>query len=218
MKKIVAVISRYDKNITNKNVFIMYDAFKNIILDNNLLPINIIPPTININKKMNSKEIKDLYNLLDLCDGIIMQGGDNFYDYDKEIVKYAIKKDKPILGICLGMQSMCSINNNNLNKLNTSYHNQDKDYVHDINIKKESLLYNIIKKEKISVNSYHKEYVESTGIYNITSYSDDGIIESVEYNKNKFNIGVQFHPEKTYYIDNNMKKIFKHFFKTIKTQ
>lgn len=217
MKKIIGVIARPDKNITSKNVFIMYDAFKNIILENNMLPLNIIPPTTNINSAMKSDELKDFYNLLNLCDGLILQGGDEFYDYDKKVVEYAINKDVPILGICLGMQVMASLEENNLKKLDSNLHNQEKNYAHSIKISENSLLYKILNKDKINVNSYHKEHVISSGIYKIVAKSNDNVIEAIEYNKNKFNVGLQFHPEKTYYIDDNMKKIFKYFFDIVNT-
>ena len=192
----------------------MYDNFKNIIIENNLLPISIIPPVLNINEKLNSNEIKDLHDLLDMCNGIILQGGDNFYNYDIEVIKYAIKKDIPILGICLGMQAMASINKFNLKFIDN--HNSDKLYSHKIYINKNTKLYNILKKDIINVNSYHKECITNSGIYNTSALSNDNVIEAIEYNKNKFNIGLQFHPEKNY-SDINMKKIFKFFFNIIKS-
>lgn len=211
MKRKIGIISRYDKNISGKDVFIMYDSFKNIILDNGLLPICIIPPVYNINNSVNDKEEKDINELLDMCDGIILQGGDDFYDYDKKVCEYAIKNNKPILGICLGMQCMASIYQNNLNKINN--HN---DTFHKINIVKNSKLFNILGEDNILVNSYHNEYVNDPGIYSVSALSYDNVIESIEYNNNTFNLGVQFHPEKTYYEDENMKKIFVEFFDSIK--
>lgn len=42
--------------------------------------------------------------ILDLCDGIIFQGGSTIYPYHFQILEYAIKKHIPVLGICMGHQ------------------------------------------------------------------------------------------------------------------
>ena len=42
--------------------------------------------------------------ILDLCDGIIFQGGSTIYPYHFQILDYAIKKHIPVLGICMGHQ------------------------------------------------------------------------------------------------------------------
>jgi len=216
--KIIGIICRPDKNITNKNVFIINEKFKDIILTFRCIPIGILPNLKNINKKLNKKEIEDLEKILTICDGFIMQGGDNYYDYDRVILKYAIKNDIPVLGICLGCQIMASLYEDNLKIIDKNIynnHNANEEFVHNIIIDKTSKLYSILKKEKIMVNSTHDEHIVDPGIYTVTSYSEDGIIESLEYTKNKFNIGIQFHPEKNFN-DNNMYKIFKTFFDIVK--
>ena len=148
----------------------------------------------------------NLNNILDICTSFIIHGGKNYEEYENDIIKYAIKNNKPILGICLGMQLMGSLYNNNLKLIGNNNH---LNTLHNININKDSLLYKIIKKNNILVNSYHEEYLINSGIYKISSMNNN-IIESIEYNKNKFNIGVQFHPEKDYK-NKYMKKIFDAF-------
>lgn len=44
-----------------------------------------------------------------MCNGIVMPGGCKIYYYDKFIAKYAIENDIPVLGICLGMQILASV-------------------------------------------------------------------------------------------------------------
>ena len=147
-----------------------------------------------------------------------MQGGNDYYDYDRVVLKYAIDNDIPIMGICLGMQVMASYKADNLIDIDLSKynsHNINSKYVHDITIDKNSKLHTILQKNKIKVNSTHNQRVKDSGIYKVSAYSNDGIIEAIEYDKNKFNIGIQFHPEKLYK-DKNMNKIFKAFFDTIK--
>ena len=218
MRKYIGIIGRPDKNITNKDVYIISKNLNDIVLDNDFIPLGILPNVKDYKNRLNKNQIFDLYNTLSKCSGIILQGGDKYYDYDKVALKYAIKNNIPILGICLGMQVMASLEENNLVDINLNKynnHNVESSYVHDIVIDKNSKLYNIIGKEKIKVNSTHKERIKSSGIYKISAYSPDGIIEAIEYNENDFNIGVQFHPERLYK-DSNVAKIFKAFFDTIK--
>lgn len=213
MKKRVGVILRPDINGTNKDIYEIYDNFRRIIINNNCVPIGIIPNICDINNKLNLDDINELITELKRCDGIICQGGDNFYDYDKVVVKYAIENDIPILGICLGMQLMSSIYEDNISLLDNNYHNH-KDCNHDVFIDKNSKLYSIIGEEKLNVNSYHKEYVTNPGIYSISAYSDDKVIEGIEYNNNSFNIGVQWHPERDMDKIYN-QKLFNAFFEVI---
>ena len=46
----------------------------------------------------------------DLCDAFVLQGGPTIESSQINIIKYAIDKKKPILGICLGMQTMAGYN------------------------------------------------------------------------------------------------------------
>ena len=84
--------------------------------------------------------------------------------------------------------------------------------LHEIKIKKDTLLYKILKKDKILVNSRHKSAINKTK-YLVSSTSSDNIIESIEDPNHKFFLGLQWHPENLYKIDYNAKKIFDYFIK-----
>lgn len=45
-------------------------------------------------------------NDLDIYDGFIMTGGGKIHPYHLQVVEYAVKKNKPLLGICMGMQTV----------------------------------------------------------------------------------------------------------------
>ena len=130
------------------------------------------------------------YETVELCDGIILPGGTDITDFDKNICKYAIENDIPILGICLGMQVMASLFEDNLERIDN--HNKKEKYVHKIKTIKGSILDDIIGESY--VNSRHNEHVINSGIYNVTAYIDNSI-EGIEYIDNRFNVGVQWHPE-----------------------
>ena len=155
-------------------------------------PIGIYPTNI------------DLF--IDFCDGFILQGGDSFTNFDLDLVSKLYKLNKPLLGICLGMQTMGYFFNGKLNKCKN--HKSEENYVHKVNIIKGTLLHKILNKTSILVNSRHNDCIECTNL-NISAISDDGIIEAVEDSHHKFFLGIQWHPETI--MDENSKLIFQNF-------
>ena len=147
--------------------------------------------------------------LIDLCSGIILQGGSDNYDIDIIITKYLHKNNIPTLGICLGMQTMAMAFNGNMGDINN--HKSDKLYVHSVDINKDSKLYDILKKDKIIVNSRHKSYIINT---DLKVSGQANIIEAIEDNAKDFFIGVQWHPETL--MDENSILLFNNFFSSIK--
>jgi len=154
---------------------------------------------------------------LDLCDGLFLPGGTKFTPYDRYILECAIEKKIPTLAVCLSMQMMsCYLEDVKL-EVNDTFinHNQEDDnlLIHKVRIDKDSKLYKILGKEEILVNSFHNYHAFSNNIYNSVAFSDDGIIEALEYPGDFFNIGVQWHPEISYDFDDNSKKIIDTFIK-----
>ena len=145
--------------------------------------------------------------IVDMCDGIVLSGGDNFTKNDFLLVEYLYQKNIPTLGICLGMQSMAKYFSNQ-EEINIENHSTTNKYVHYINIDKNSLLYKILSNEKILVNSRHNSAIVDTKIF-VSARSDDGVIEAVEDNNKKFFVGVEWHPESL--DDENTKKLFEYF-------
>ena len=146
-------------------------------------------------------------NLIEKCDGIILPGGKTRHELDNKIVKYLYEIDKPTLGICLGMQLMCmTFNNNNIKYIDN--HQNGSNYSHIIKIEKDTLLYNIIGKEYIKVNSLHSFCIPNTNLH-VSARSDDDVIEAVEKKEKRFFLGVQWHPELL--DDENTDKLFTYF-------
>ena len=170
------------------------------------------------------EELKNLESVLSLCDGFILPGGDTWYRLDEVVIDYAIRRDKPLLAICLGMQALSKvlsgekrIGYDNTIKNNTliNHLEPNKDYVHSVIIDKNSKLYSIIGEEKIRVNSRHSYHVPELDNTLICARSSDGLIEGVELKDKKFIIGVQWHPESNLE-DEHSEKIFKSFFDNFK--
>lgn len=170
------------------------------------------------------EDIKDLESVLSLCDGFILPGGDTWYRLDEVVIDYAIRKDKPLLAICLGMQALSKmligekrIGYDNTKKNNTviNHLEPNNNYVHSVIIDKNSKLYSIIGDEEITVNSRHSYHVPELDNTLVSARSSDGLIEGVELKDKKFIIGVQWHPESNLE-DEHSKKLFKAFFDNFK--
>ena len=152
--------------------------------------------------------------ILDLCDGIIIQGGKDIYPYHFQILEYCIKNNIPLLGICMGHQiiGLYSINSNNDNDLIQIDNHKIKDGNHIIHIEKNSIMYKIFG-PTLKVNSRHSFAVKKVNLpFKVTSISEDNIIESIEYiDNNNFILGVQFHPEDL----DNTENLYNYFLKEV---
>ena len=193
MKPVIGIISRKYHSETNKKINIIYKDLISAVIKSKGIPIGIPCD-------------EDITPYLNVCKGFILQGGDDIDNYNLKTIKILKEKNIPTLGICLGMQEMfykhnlIDIPNHQINSL------------HEIQIIKNTLLYKILKKEKILVNSRHKSSIKDTN-YQISSISKDNIIESIEDSSKHFFVGLQWHPENLYKVDSNSRKIFDYFIK-----
>ena len=163
--------------------------------------------------------------LVEILDGLVITGGnfdinpklysenstgsrylkDKRTDFEVDIFQNFLRTTKPILGICGGEQLMnvasggSLIQDINKSIQTTIYHEQENprnEVSHEILITRNSKLYNIIKSEKIEVNSAHHQSVNNLGKDFISSASaSDGIIEAIEHVKHPWCFGLQWHPE-----------------------
>lgn len=191
------------------------------------IPLLILPiykEELSCKNPHSEEEIKDLESVLSLCDGFILPGGDTWYSLDEVVIDYAIRRDKPLLAICLGMQALSKVlsgekkvgyDNTIKNDTLINHLEPDNNYVHSVIIDKNSKLYSIIGEEKIWVNSRHSYHVPELDNTLICARSSDGLIEGVELKDKKFIIGVQWHPESNLE-DEHSKKLFKSFFDNFK--
>ena len=225
MKPIIGIIGRPD--IKDRTMIKVNDSYRNAIIYSGGIPLLILPNQLKEYAKelynevpsLSFEEEKDLIRVLELCDGILMPGGIDGYEYDKFICKYCIENNKPTLGICLGMQIMSYYDNEySLELIDTKVfnHNKQDKYVHEVIIEDNTLLSSIVKGKRFMVNSRHNCRITTLGKYKVSAVSKDGIIEAIEYPDNKFNIGIQWHPEDLLYDDDNSKRIFDRFIEVCK--
>lgn len=206
MKPIIGIVARPEISNEKNNIMCIYEDIRTSIINSGGIPIGIMP--LNCDLEDFDKEI---FKVIEKCDGLIFQGGDSFYKYELECMKYAYEKDIPTLGICMGMQLMGYLFGGQLININSNVHKQKNvKYVHDVFIKETSKLYSIFQTNKISVNSRHKEAIINTNL-EITAISTDGLIEGLEDKSKKFFVGVQWHPESMTSYDILESRLFNYF-------
>ena len=128
-------------------------------------------------------------------------------------LEMAVENDKPVLGICGGMQFINVFFDGSLHQDIQSLIDKpllhEKSSVHPVEINEGSRLYKIVGEKEFNVRSYHHQAVNRLGNeLTVNAISPDGIIEGIEH-ENLSVIGVQWHPELE---DTGIsKKIFEHF-------
>jgi len=202
------------------------------------LPV-IIPPT-------NTPDEMEIYT--DLCDGFIFTGGRDIapiiygevphpacgpFDLavDRctiQLILLAIQKNKPILGICRGMQLINVALGGSLHQdipsqfKNTSGHDNGlfrSEPSHTVEIIDHTTpLYKILNKDTLEVNSFHHQAVCRLGKgVNVCASAPDGIVEA--FTVDEYNIlAVQWHPEMMAFENNNMLCLFESFIKQCKNK
>lgn len=224
--------------IDNSGIFPGYErAYVNNDYVNAIIESGGIPYIIPIveDEKIIEEQIKNI-------DGLLLSGGQdvNPLIYNEEpckelgiispkrdffdicLIKYAMKKNKPILGICRGSQILNVANGGSLFQdlkyIESSYikHNQNHSpnlTTHSVIIKDDSKLRKFFEKT-ILVNSFHHQAIKKVGDnLKISALSKDGVVEAIESKDNRFIIGIQWHPEMLAKNNENMKNLFKNFIK-----
>lgn len=225
-KKIIGILGRPIKDSENENAVAIYDGFRVAVIEKNCIPFLITPPADidyvdTLGKdipKLTSAEEEILRQMVDMCDGLIIPGGYRWYNYDIYVLDYAISKDIPVLGICMGMQLIGSRDNNYnskeclvRNESSLEHRQVGKNYAHSVNIVPNTKLMSIINEKTLFVNSKHRYHISKVNDLVVSAYSEDGLIEAVEYPNKKFVIGVQWHPERMIKYDKAANDLFDAF-------
>ena len=147
-------------------------------------------------------------------------------DFEIRLVRKAAERGMPVFGICRGIQSMNVAMGGTLwQDIPSQYrrpdgrkgvaHSQtraDHFTSHGVKIEKDSLLYRVIGKEDIMVNTFHHQAVRKPAdCLVVGAHATDGLIESVEHPGLPFFLGVQWHPERYFDRDDTAMNLFSAF-------
>ncbi len=178
-----------------------------------------------------------LSEILSQCDGLCVPGGEdvnpilyqevNHYSFpinklieqlDIDSIEIMHKQNKPILGICRGLQILNVVFGGTLyqdiktqtsSNLNHSFSQDNHNPIkgHNIVVLENTELSKILP-SNIEVNSYHHQSIKDCAkAFTISAYSEDGIIEAIE---SENIIALQWHPERMTSIQ-SFQKLFNHF-------
>ena len=183
-------------------------------------------------------ELVEMY--LERLDGLVITGGDFDVDpalfgahqrhetvktkgkrtrFEHAIVKGALARDLPVLGICGGQQLLHVVLGGTLiqhipdeieNALAHEQPNPRDEPGHSVTVVKGTLLYDIVGTETLEVNSAHHQAAKDVpaGV-TVNARAPDGVIEGIEEARHRFCLGVQWHPE--FLITNGDARLFAAF-------
>lgn len=130
------------------------------------------------------------------------------YAFELELVRLAVRRRLPLLGICGGMQAInVALGGSLIQDLDAQWtaplrhraRGQATRLAHGVAITAGSLLRRIIRSAHIRVNSSHHQAVRQVAPPLCASaFASDGVIEAVEDPRHPFLLGVQWHPEFLY--------------------
>jgi putative glutamine amidotransferase len=170
------------------------------------------------------------------CDGLLLPGGGDmdpkFYgqaripacgepnllrDAAEPLLLHAfLAADKPVLGICRGIQVMNAVLGGDLYQDIKPFehlpHNDHWAKVHTVTVRRGTLLSRILGQDTVLVNSQHHQAVDRVAPgFTLAALSEDGIVEAIEKPDARFCLGIQWHPEWLSDADPAMQGLFDAF-------
>lgn len=170
------------------------------------------------------------------CDGLLLPGGGDmdpkFYGQaripacgepnllrdaaEPLLLRAFLATDKPVLGICRGIQVMNAVLGGDLYQDIKPFehlpHNDHWAKVHTVTVRRGTLLSRILGQDTVLVNSQHHQAVDRVAPgFTLAALSEDGIVEAIEKPDAGFCLGVQWHPEWLSDADPAMQSLFDAF-------
>lgn len=174
---------------------------------------------------------EELDQLLDLCDGVLILGGKDvhpsFYGeevmeccgaiadvsdrYEPVVIRRAVERDMPLMGICRGIQVINVAMGGSLYQdlpeqvsPDCTAHRQSSmgasisagAPTHEITLVPGSPLHELWKRDSIGVNSHHHQAVKRVAEgFEVMAHAPQGFVEAIYMPAKRYVYGVQWHPE-----------------------
>lgn len=221
-KPIIGIVTKHfaEETSIRPDMYIR-DEVKQAVFDNGGIAIGITLPRNEITDvvedewedNLSVEEREDLFIQINLCDGVIFQGGAACDYYEMIACKYCYDNNVPTLGLCCGQNVMVRVLGGTTYRIpNPEKHMRPNDkYVHKIIIDRNSKYYEIVKTTEMMVNSRHRRAVKDCPGLKKVAFCEDGYADVVESELKKFYLGVRFHPESVYKEDPYANTIFRAF-------
>jgi putative glutamine amidotransferase len=141
-----------------------------------------------------------------------------------QLMQWSLEDEKPMLGVCRGMQIMNVARGGTLYQDCNDQHpgsikhdyfptaGYAREYLaHEVRVEPGTHLYDCVGAETTQVNSMHHQGVKTLGEgLTPSAFSPDGLIEALEA-PGRFEVGVQWHPEMLIEQDEGMHRLFDSF-------
>lgn len=219
-KPIIGIVAKPIEEIDMWHYMSVVDDIRCVLVKNGALVCGLLPTKNDIdfkldeevdNYNLSDEEKADLEAIIKKIDGVVLEGGLVSNKYEEEIAKICIKNDMPILGICSGFNNLVRVLGGKVHIDSNIFHNQfGAKVAHEVLIEKDSKLYDILKNERMPVNSIHTCIAndsELKGYKVVARCPIDNTVEAFELPDKRFVMGIKWHPE----LMDSMNGIFKEF-------
>ena len=222
MRPVIGLIPLYDET---KESYWMLPGYMKVLEACGALPI-MLPLT---------EDEEELTQSMEMCDGLLLTGGHDvdpqlYHEQPKNtcgvpcrerdamecrLLGWALEINLPVFGICRGIQFLNAYLGGTLYQdLPTEYdstieHHMTPPYdrtAHKVTVLADTVLAEILGAGELPVNSYHHQAVRdlAPGVTKM-AISEDGLVEAISVDGQKFAVGVQWHPEFSY--ENNAQSL-----------
>ncbi len=227
MKPVIGLMPLWDEK---KDSYWMLPGYVDGVMGAGGLPI-MLPLTA---------DREELEQFCGMCDGFLFTGGPDVDpgvygeeslpavstfkprdDMERIVLDLALEQDKPVFGICRGIQFLNAALGGTLYQDLPVQHPSDVPHVmkppydrtvHTVRIQKPSPLFDLLGTEEIGVNTYHHQAVKDLApCFTPMAVSEDGLVEAFYMPGKRYVWAVQWHPEFMSKDDEAASKLFASF-------